>query len=150
PQRSMGCMGRGCVIFIAFVLLLAAAFVGGTFLAVHFLRTSYFVTEPAPLPASNATESEQQAARAKWYDFERAARARTAARIELTADEINALIASDRDLRGKAHVSVEGDTARLQVSIPLSFTRLMKGRYMNAECSVESGSDGVPSHARIT
>ncbi len=150
PQRGMGCFGRGCLIFFVFVLFLAAAFAGGTFLAVRYLRTSYFVTAPTELPASNATDQEREMARAKWYDFERAARAHTASRVEFTADELNALIASEREMRGKAYVSIEGNTARLQLSIPLSFSRLMHGRYMNAECTVQSDPDGVPSHAHIT
>jgi hypothetical protein len=150
PQRSMGCFGRGCLILLAFILLLAAAFAGGTFLAVRYLRTSYFVTSPAELPASTATEQERETARAKWYDFKRAARAHTATKIEMTADELNALIASEPDLRGKAFVSIEGNSARLQVSIPLSFTKLLRGRYMNAECTVQSDPDGDPADAHIT
>jgi hypothetical protein len=150
PQRGMGCFGRGCLILIVFILFLAAAFAAGTFLAVRYLRTSYFVTRPAELPASNATDQERETARVKWYDFERAARAHTASRIELTADELNALIASEPDLRGKAFVSIEANTARVQLSIPLSFTRLMRGRYMNAECTVQSDPDGDPANAHIT
>ena len=150
PQRGMGCFGRGCLIFLAFILLLAAAFTAGTFLAVRYLRTSYFVTAPAELPASSATEQERETARAKWYEFKRAAKAHTAGRLELTADELNALIASEPALRGKAFVSIEGNSARLQVSIPLSFTKLMRGRYMNAECTVQSDPDGDPADAHIT
>ena len=89
-------------------------------------------------------------ARAKWYEFERAARAHTPGRIELTADEVNALISAERELRGKAFVAVEGNSARLQLSIPLSFSRLMRGRYMNAECTVQSDPDGDPANAHIT
>jgi hypothetical protein len=150
PQRGMGCFGRGCLILTVFFLVLVAAFAAGTFFAVRYLRTSYFVTTPTELPASTATDQERETARLKWYDFERAARAHTASRIELTADELNALIASERDLRGKAFVSVEGNTARLQVSIPLTFVRLMHGHYMNAECSVQSDPDGNPANAHIT
>jgi hypothetical protein len=150
PQRGMGCFGRGCLILIVFILFLAAAFAAGTFLAVRYLRTSYFVMTPAELPASNATDQERETARVKWYDFERAARAHTASRIELTADELNALISSEPEMRGKAFVSIEANTARVQLSIPLSFTRLMRGRYMNAECTVQSDPDGDPANAHIT
>ena len=150
PQQGMGCFGKGCLIFVLFLGLLAVAFVGGSLLAVRYLRTSYFVPAPVQLQASSATEEEQQAARAKWYEFERAARAHTAAHIELTADELNALITSEPDLRGKAYVTIEGGTARVQVSIPLSFVRWMHDRYMNAECTVQSDSDAQIIHARIT
>jgi hypothetical protein len=150
PQRGTGCFGKGCLILVVFVLVLAAAFAGGTFLAVRYLRTSYFVTAPAELPASNATDQEREMARAKWYEFKRATRAHTAARVEFTADELNALISAERELRGKAFVSIQGDAARLQVSIPLVFSRLLHGRYMNAECTVRSDPDGNPANAHIT
>jgi hypothetical protein len=146
----MGCFGKGCLTLVGFLIFLAIAFTGGTFLAVRFLRTSYFSTAPMQLPASTATEEEQQAARANWYDFEHAARAHTARRIELTADQLNALIASEPALRGKAFVTIDNDTARLQISVPLEDLTLFRGRYMNAECTVQSPSDGKPSHARFT
>lgn len=149
PQRGMGCLGRGCLILLLFFCLLAVAFVGGSVLAVRYLRTSYFVRTPVQLQASSATDEEQQSARAKWYEFERAARAHTAAHIELTADELNALIASEPDLRGKAYVTIEGDTARVHLSIPLSFVRWMHDRYMNAECSIQSNVKADAADVRI-
>ncbi len=145
----MGCFAKGCLILVAFFLLLGAAFVGGTFLAVRVLRTSYFATSQVPLPANVTTEREQEDARTKWYDFERAARAHTAKRIEMTADELNALIQSETDLRGLVFVTIDHDTARLQISVPLDKLRLLRGRYMNAECTVQSPLDGNPSHARV-
>jgi hypothetical protein len=146
----MGCFGKGCLILIAFVVFLAVAFTGGTILAVRFLRTSYFSTAPVQLPASAATEEEQRAARANWYDFENAARAHTARRIEMTATQLNALIASEPDLRGKAFVKIEDETARLRISVSLDDLRLLRGHYMNAECTVQSAPDGDPGRARVT
>jgi hypothetical protein len=67
----------------------------------------------------------------------------------MTADELNALIASEPKLRGKAFVSIENDAARLQVSVPLDEVRWLRGRYMNAECTVESASSGNPADAHI-
>jgi hypothetical protein len=150
PQRSDGCFGRGCAIFAAFVALLGLAFVGGTFVAVRVLRSSYFSKESSQLPASSATADDREAALEKWQAFERAARKKTASSIELTADEINALIASEKKLRGKAFVTIDRDTAHLQVSVSLGDLALLHGRYMNAECTVQSAEDGSPSGARIT
>ncbi len=149
PQRGMGCFGKGCLILFCFLLLLAAAFVGGSFLAVRYLRSSYFVSNSVQLPSVNATPEEQQMAQTKWNEFERAARAHTPARIELTASEINALIASEPDLRGKAYVAIDADTARLQASVPLEFISWLHGRYMNAECSVQSDVQGDVANLRI-
>ena len=149
-QRGMGCFGKGCLILLAFFIFLVVAFIGGTFVAVRVLRTSYFATSQVQLPVASATEQEQQNARAKWYDFERAARAHAARRVEMTADELNALIASEPGLRGKALVTVDNDTARLRISVSLDELRMLRGRYMNAECTVQSAADGDPAHARFT
>lgn len=150
PQQGMGCFGKGCLILVAFFLFLCVAFIGGSFLAVRYLRTSYFASSQVHLPATTATEEEQGMAKAKWNEFERGARAHEAQRIEMTADELNALIASEPDLRGKAHVTIDNDTARLKISVPLDQVRMLRGRYMNAECAVQSSPDGDPSQARIT
>lgn len=146
----MGCFAKGCLTVFIFILVLAAAFIGGTYVAVRFLRNSYLASTPVQLPADTTTSDEQQAARVKWNEFERAARAHQPARIELTADEINALIASEPKLSGKAHVTIEDDTAHLQVSVLLEEVQLLSDRYMNAECAVQSSPDGNPAHARVT
>jgi len=149
-QRGMGCFARGCLTLIAFFVFLGLAFIGGTYFAVRYLRTSYFPTTRVEVPAATATEEEKQSARAHWYAFERAARAHTPARIELTADELNALIASEPKLRGKAHVSITDNIGRLQVSVPLDDARFFRGHYINAECTVEAAEDGNPDDARLT
>jgi len=150
PQSGMGCFAKGCLILVAFFVLLGIAFVGGTYLAVRYLRTEYFPTSRVALPATAAGADAQRDARARWDAFERAADAHQAAQIELTADDINALLASDPDLRGKAEASIEGDTGHLRVSVPLDSFRWLRGHYLNAECSVRSGPGGDPAGARIT
>ena len=150
PQKGMGCFAKGCLILFAFFVLLGIAFVGGTYLAMHYLRTEYFSTTRESLPTPVPNEQMQQTVRARWDAFQRAAHAREPARIELTADEINALIASDRNLRGKAHVSIEGDVAHLRMSIPLDGLRWMRGHYLNAECTVRAAANGAPAEARVS
>jgi hypothetical protein len=126
------------------------AFIGGTYLAIRYLKTEYLPRNRTELPAATPTEQEQQAAMAKWEAFDRRARAHESARVELTGDELNALIAVEPMLRGKAHVTLEGDIARLKVSIPLTNMRWLDGHYMNGECTVQSGMTGEPSELRVT
>ena len=149
-QKGMGCFAKGCLILIAFFILLGLAFIGGTFFAVRYLRTAYFPTTHVQLPAGAATENEQQVVRARWDSFEKAARAHQPARIEMTADDLNALIASEPKWRDKAYVSVDKNVGRLQVSIPLDAVRWLRGHYINAECVVQSAVGGNPADARIT
>ena len=149
-QRGLGCFAKGCLILLVFGILLCLAFVAGTYYAARFLRTEYFSTEHERLPISQASVEEENAVRTRWDAFEKAARAHEAARIELTADDLNALIATGSRIRGDAYVTIEDDTARLQVSIPIGRSWWMPGRYLNAQCSVQSAPSGKPEDARIT
>jgi hypothetical protein len=151
-QGGSGCFAKGCLILVVFCVLLGVAFVAGSFFAVRHLQQTFFTKEAVELPRNQSTEEEQQLALAHWRIFERSARAHQPARIEMTAEELNALIAVEPKLRGKAYVSIEGNTARLQISLPLGEgdTRWLKGYYVNGECSVRSASTGDPAEVRIT
>ncbi|HUE40853.1 MAG TPA: hypothetical protein VMO75_02905, partial [Chthoniobacterales bacterium] len=127
-QRGLGCFAKGCLILVVFGLLLCLAFVAGTYYAARSLRTEYFSTGHERLPISQASVEEENAVRTRWDAFEKAARAHEAARIELTADDLNALIATGSRIRGDAYVTIEDDTARLQVSIPIGRSWWMPGR----------------------
>ena len=50
-QRGLGCFAKGCLILVVFFILLALAFVAGTYYAAKYLRTEYFSIhhERAPL-----------------------------------------------------------------------------------------------------
>ena len=148
PQRhGRGCFVKGCLILVVFFILLGLAFVAGYFYAEKHER---FAIQHESLPISHATLDEEEAVRARWDAFEKAAQAHEAARIELTADDLNALIASDSKLRGNAYVTINGDTARVQVSMPLAKGRWFSNRYVNAQCSVQSGPNQKPEDIRIT
>lgn len=149
-QRGLGCFAKGCLILVVFVILLALAFVAGTYFAARYLRTEYFSAHHDRLPNSQATTDEEEAARARWDAFEKSARANQAARIELSADDLNALIASEPKLHGNAFVTIEDNTAHLQLSMPLARSRWLTGRYINAQCSVQSAPSAKPEDARIT
>jgi hypothetical protein len=149
-QRGLGCFAKGCLILVVFVILLALAFVAGTYFAARYLRTEYFSAHHDRLPNSQATTDEEEAARARWDAFEKSARANQSARIELSADDLNALIASEPKLHGNAFVTIEDNTAHLQLSMPLGRSRWLTGRYINAQCSVQSAPSAKPEDARIT
>lgn len=148
PQRhGFGCFAKGCLILVIFFILLGCAFVAGYYFA---QKHEYFSSHRAPLPASTATLEEETAVRARWDSFEKAARANEPARIELSVDDLNALIASAPKLRGNAYVAIDDGTARLQISMPLAKGRWFRNRYLNAQCSVQSAASGKPEDARIT
>jgi hypothetical protein len=150
PQKGMGCFAKGCLILIVFLIFLGLGIIGGTIYGVRYLRHNYFPTANVQLPANRSTTQEQELARQKWSSFEQAARAHTPARIEMTADELNALIAAEPKLRDKAYVTIDNDVAHLRVSVPLDEVSWLKGHYINGECTVQSSVSGNPAGARIT
>jgi hypothetical protein len=146
----MGCFARGCLILTVFFILLIAAFIAGTYMAVRYVRTEYLAQRGIELPVTTPTSDEQRAAMTRWQTFENHARAHEPARLEMTADELNALIAAHPLLRGKAHVTIDNDAARLRTSIPLTNSRWFAGRYINGECTVQASPTGDPAGVRIT
>src|SRR5438876_11724521 len=93
-QRGLGCFAKGCLILVVFFILLALAFVGGTYFAARYLRTEYFSAHHERLPASQAMVEQDEEARARWDAFGKAARAHEAPRIVVSADDPNALMPS--------------------------------------------------------
>ncbi len=148
PERhGIGCFVKGCLILVIFVICLGLSFVAGYYFAE---KHEYFSSHHEPLPASSATVEEENAVRERWDSFEKAAGAHEAARLELSADDLNTLIASEPKLRGNAYVTIDGSSAHLQISMPLAKGRWFRGRYVNAQCSVQSGPSRKPEDVRIT
>src|SRR6478752_8270017 len=126
PPRTKrnGCLGKGCMMIVVFLVLLAVAFFVGGYVGVRYVVTS---KEPKEIPQIETTEADQEAARAKWEQFKAGPRsapveetttssgtttevvpaaAPGSNRIELTAAEINQLIAGSRKLNGKGFVTI--------------------------------------------
>ena len=95
-------------------------------------------SRPAPLPAVQMSPAEIEQVQRRYEDFMDAVRGgRHTPPLILTGDDINALIASDRDLRplkGKVYVTIEGERLKGQVSVPLTdlgLSVLFRSRYLN-------------------
>jgi hypothetical protein len=151
PQRrGLGRFAKSCLILAIFFILLVFSFFAGTYFAARYLRTEYLSMYHERLPASQATVEQEEEVHARWDAFEKKARARESARIELSAEDLNALVAFEPKLRGNAYVTIEDSTAHVQVSMPLVKSRWLTGRYINAQCSVQSATGGNPENLRIT
>jgi len=153
PKRGMGCFANGCLILIAFGILLVAAGIGGIFLS---LRHIYLSDKPAPIPeasvpgavtlgeASAATLSETSVTvRERLDTIKSSARAHQQTGAEFTAGDINALIAANRKSRGTAFVRIDGNVGQVQLSIPLKRFDLpfrnafgLGDRYLNASVTM--------------
>ena len=166
-RKGMGCFGKGCLLIIIFLVLLVVAFVIGF----------YVGTKPKEIPQVQTSEDEQNAVRARWDEFEAASKQETLPvvspvspspdtppapeatptpaatpspnRIELTANDINQLIARSRRTRGKAFVSIDNDVAHVQVTVPLDKVGF-HGRSLNGSFAVHASADHNPRNLQIS
>jgi len=152
----MGCLGKGCLLLFVFGILLVIVGVGGTFWAV---RNVYLSDKPALAPeTASPTEtgavtpgetsapapSERSAeVRERLDTMKKAARAHERTGVELTAADINALIAANRKSSGTASVGINDTSLQAQFSIPLQRLDVpfrnafgLGDRYLNATVTI--------------
>ena len=146
PKKGLGCFARGCLILVVFGIVLALACVAGVYWGlerhsaivhgIYWLAKTHSIAE-APAPVPEYAASDNQAVRERWEDFEEKRRAGQSAEIELTADDLNSLIAAKRTARWKAFVSMEENRLRLQVSLPLGEFSGWSRYYFNGDILIQ-------------
>jgi hypothetical protein len=163
-RKGLGCFGRGCLILSIFVIVLAIACFAGMYWGLHrhsalfygyyWLNKTHSIAEaPTPVPELSASDQQIQLVQERWQDFEQKTRAGQPAEIELSADDINALIATNENVRGKVFASIDGDLLRLQVSVPIGGLLGRPGYYFNGDVVIElKGPQSLdnPQFSRIT
>jgi hypothetical protein len=149
PRRNgLGCFARGCLILLVFAIVLAIACFAGMYWGfqrhsaimhgIYWLAKTHSIAEASgPVPEFTGSDTQIQSVRDRWQDFEQKTRAGQAAEIELTADDINALVAANRDARGKVSVSINGNQLSFQASVPLGEVLGRPGYYFNGDITVE-------------
>ena len=126
----MGCFAKGCLILLVFCFLLIVAGAVGIYWGYQHhsallrgmfwaSRTHVIDESPREIPAYTANEGEIQVAKQRWDEFEAAVDRNEPAEIQFSANDLNALLAKNRDLRGRAFVEIEGNQLRFQMSMPL-------------------------------
>ncbi len=149
PRRGLGCFARGCLILLAFAVLLAIACAAGLFWGfqrhsavvhgIYWLAKTHSIAEaPEPVPDFAASDEQIQATQERRRDFEQKTRAGQPAEIELTADDLNSLIAANWDPDWKTFVSIDGNQLRLQSSLPLGKFFGRSGYYFNGDIVIQS------------
>jgi hypothetical protein len=150
PKQGMGCFRKSLLVIVLAILVVVAG-AGGSLWAV---RHVYLSDKPAPIPeaaaptentatpgeASAATPSgSSTAVRERLNTLKQAARAHERTGMELTAADINALIAANQKSRGTAFVRIDDNAMQVQFSIPLEKFDLpfrnafgLGDRYLNA------------------
>ncbi|TWT88339.1 hypothetical protein Mal64_18180 [Pseudobythopirellula maris] len=170
-KEPKGCFFYGCLFAaigaaLVVVVVIVAGVAGYYFLTGQIDK--YTATEPAEIPISNASDEQIAELQSR---FDRLIRAVDAdgeedaddgapaeadpagedpaavdnGEISFSADELNALIASNDDLRGRVFIRIEDGQVSGDISIPLDEMPLGAGRFLNATVSLELGyKDGVP------
>lgn len=160
----MGCFARGCLILLIFAIVLAIACFAGMSWGLHrhsalfygsywLAKTRSIAEAPIPVPESTSSDQRIQTVRERWQDFEQKTRAGQPVEIELSADDINALIAASQDIRGKVFASIEGNHLHLQTSVPIGGLFGKPGYYFNGDVTIElNGPQSLenPAFSRIT
>ena len=129
-RKGMGCFARGCLILLVFAIVLAIACFAGMYWGLHrhsalfygsywLAKTRSIAQAPTPVPEFSASDQQIQSFRERWQDFEQKTRAGQPAEIELSSDDVNSLIATSEDLRGKVSASVQTNQLHLRASMPI-------------------------------
>jgi hypothetical protein len=162
PQRKgLGCFGRGCLISLIFAIVLAIACLAGMYWGLHrhsalfygsywMAKTRSLAEAPTPVPEFNPSDQQIQLVQERWQEFEQKTRAGQSAEIELSADDINALIATSEDFRRKVFVSIDWNQLRFQVSVPIGEFFGRQGYYFNGDVIIELESAQSPDGPRIS
>jgi hypothetical protein len=163
-RKGLGCFARGCLILLVFAIVLAIACFAGMYWGLHrhsalfygsywLAKTRSIAEAPTSVPEFNASDQQIQRVQERWQDFEQKTRAGQPAEIELSADDINALIATSDDVRGKVFVSIDGNQLGLEVSLPIGAVLGKPGYYFNGDVIIElNGAQALdnPQINRIT
>jgi hypothetical protein len=163
-RKGQGCFARGCLIGSIFAIVLAIACFAGMywglyrhsalFYGSYWLAKTHSIAEaPTPVPEFSGSDQQVQRVLERWQEFEQKTRAGQPAEIELSADDINALIATTEGVRRKVFASIEGDQLHLQTSVPIGEFLGRPGYYFNGDVMVElRGAQSLdsPQFSRIT
>ena len=170
PKKASGCFAKGCLILIVLGILFVVIGVGGTFWSV---RHVYLSDRPAPIPEASATNEsgtvtpgvtrtpaplEKSAeVRERLDTMKKAARAHEQTDMELTAADINSLIAANRKSRGTAFVGIDGNVLQAHFSIPLKTLDLpfrnafgLADRYLNATATIVAPPGTNASNVQVS
>jgi hypothetical protein len=151
PRKQRGCLFYGCLSLSILALVIVLCVGVGLYFAKRAfdsLVTDYTDVNPAQIEEAPYPPPKLQELQSRVNTFQQTIdRGGTAQPLELvlTAEDLNALIAANRDLKGKAFVTIDDDQIKGKVSVPLPDIGplKLKGRYLNGSAAfkvaLESG-----------
>jgi len=133
PPKQRGCFFYGCLALAVAGLLCVATAVAVYFWAKSTLN-AYTSTTPALLEKVEYSAAQMDALKVRLQEFKKALdRGKESAELVLTADDLNALLSQEAQLRGRLFVRIEDDKLKGEISMPLPDLGplKLKGRYLN-------------------
>jgi len=137
PKRQRGCFFYGCLTVTILLLIVLAGGLAGF----HYARrmfNDFTDSQPLAMPPVRLSQAEIDKLQQRIDRFRNDVRqGQNSPPLTLTADEINALIATDPDLKelkGKLYLTVESGQLKGRISVPMEQVGLpvFHGRYLNA------------------
>ncbi|MGL4513611.1 MAG: hypothetical protein ACRCT8_11010 [Lacipirellulaceae bacterium] len=140
-RRGCGCWLYGCLIVaLGTLVLLVAGGIAAFYFAKGQLR-AFTDDAPAPIPVVEAAPEEIKAIGERVQAFVGAVRAGgEGAELSLTAEDLNTLVAADRQLKGRVHLTITDGRIGAKVAVPCDFlpAGAGKGRFFNAEATLNA------------
>ena len=143
PPKKRGCLFYGCLTLVVIALLVVVVGIAGYFVLKNTTERwirDFTETAPAQIEKAEYTRAQTDAMQARLASFQQALDGGTnVLELILTADDLNALISTQRELKDKLFVRIDGDQVRGEVSMPLSDLGplKLKGRYLNAAVTLK-------------
>lgn len=143
PPKKRGCLFYGFLSLAVIALLVVVVAILGYVLVKRTAEAwarDYTDTTPARLEKVEYSRTQTDAMQARLASFKQALDGGTNLHeLILTADDLNALIASQRELQDKLFVRIDGDQVRGEITMPLSDLGplKLKGRYLNAAVTLK-------------
>ncbi|MCO8122313.1 hypothetical protein NHH03_11230 [Stieleria sp. TO1_6] len=146
PQQSgsgKGCL-IGCLLAGGFIVCAAICAGVGGYWFLSSQITKYTSETPIDLPTVEYSAEQLAELDSRVESFrEKLNEGETPEQdLVLTADDINAMISKNKDLKGKVFVKIEDDQVKGDVSIPIDKLPGGKGRFFNGAASFDVSMDG--------
>jgi hypothetical protein len=140
-----GCLIGGCLTVVVLMVGSIAAVGLGTYWFYKQQIAQYTSDTARELPVLEKTEEEIKAIQARVETFQaQVEKGEAPDQLVLTADDINALLSKEEQLRGRVFVSIEDGQIQAEMSFPTDAIPGAKGRFFNGSVAVEASlEEGV-------
>jgi hypothetical protein len=154
PRKQRGCLFYGCIVaalLVGIVVILVSLTAWSLYRGASQIVEQYAEDAPAPIPVVERPAPEVDAIKGRIDTFSDAlADGKAAEPLALSADEINAVIASVPEFKGLFAVDLSGDKLRGKLSLPLDrlgfpIGTLFPGKFLNGTATLDARVvDGRP------